>query len=41
MIHKWEIKSFKEANKVEYRIRLKAQEEDLVELKNFLRENKI
>lgn len=41
MIHKWEIKSFREKDKVEYRIRIKAQEEDLLQLKDFLKENKI
>ncbi|MCS7230802.1 MAG: GGDEF domain-containing protein [Elusimicrobiota bacterium] len=41
MIHKWEIKPFKEREKVEYRIRIKAQEEDLQQLKEFLKENKI
>lgn len=41
MIHKWEIKSFREKNKVEYRIRIKAQEEDLLQLKDFLKENKM
>jgi len=39
MIHKWEIKQFKEGEKDEYRIRLKCQEDDLVELKKFLQEN--
>lgn len=39
MIHKWEIKQFKEFGKIEYRIRLKSLEEDIIELKNFLQEN--
>ncbi len=41
MIHKWELKQFKEFGKVEYRIRLKSLEEDVLDLKNFLQENNI
>ncbi len=41
MIHKWEIKQFRKNDKNEYRIRLRCQEADFNDLKDFLKNNNI